>query len=788
MILISLNAFIAQNTVEDIQSGMNDSYNYHLVFKKDGKTTHYDVMRYNSSEYGEITLTYYTSSNQLEVTKVSNIKELEINVKSMFKDESLKVFKRPYDTISNMDMLYWLDAGEGIFTVTFDIDSNEPMEKLTFTEFPEPTSVLVDNREWWKTSLNYSIDGEEIIITNIPTGETTVIFDFNKPNEIPIPLFLMNPDKKAGVNQEIAFNASISYDIDGEIIHWLWDFGDGSADSGPVVRYQYSKPGTYIVKLTVRDNSEPYAEASLGKNIVIEYGADQDNDNDGKGDKLPDWWEWEHFENLDYGPNDDPDGDGYSNGLEHLADSNPMDNTDFVEDSDEDGLPDSWEWDYFRSLAEVPTGDPDNDKATNLEEFDSKTNPLDDKSKPEEPKSDEDEKGMFQMGPQMDLIIILIIIVVIVIITILIVISKGKKKKGTVAVKTGELGAQQPYTQEQPLQQPMQKPQQPQQLQQPQIPQQPAQESIHHAPTQESSPPAFTTSEPSQQVTATTPPTQTQTQSPTQPEQQTAQIVEQPPPTNQQQSPKNEALPVKGPPKTQNQTAPQEPYTYKETETSAQDFAATPSYTPEPVEPVQYIEPVDFEDPIQPDSVEQVESIEPVENLQSNEPVETMKPGELMEPAKVLTPASSAGAGIPAAANVQPQETGQTPMTDSTDPDLGSDTNQDVINQYIRLLGIDLDTAKRIYNAGYVQLDYLILAAVDELSAIEGVGPVTAANIKEKMDNMDKIPGPEGEQSSHKENNSLDIPGEELLDRLNNLKNRINNIEENGTNNNKGTD
>jgi PKD repeat protein len=760
MILISLNAFIAQNTVEDIQSGMNDSYDYHLIFRNDGKTTHYDVTRYDSSEIGEITLTYYTSSNQLDISKVSNIKELEIDVNSMFKDESLKVFKRPYDSISNMDMLYWLEAGEGIFTVTFDIDDNEPMEKLTFTEFPEPTSVLVNNRDWWKTGLNYSIDKEEITITNIPTGETTVIFDFNIPNQIPVPIFMMNPDKKAGVNQEIAFNASISYDPDGEIIHWLWDFGDESADSGPVVAYQYSKPGTYTVKLTVRDDSEPYAEASLEKNITIEYGAEQDNDNDGKGDKLPDWWEWEHFENLNYGPNDDPDTDGYSNGLEYLADTDPMDNTDFSEDSDDDGLPDNWEWDYFRSLEEVPTGDPDNDRATNLEEFKANTNPLDDKSKPEESEGDEDEKGIFQMDPQMDLIIILIIIVIIVVIVIFMVIGKGKKKKKAEPVISGAPSSQQPYTPESPQQQPLQPPTQqyepeqqqpePQPLPQPQPQPQPSEpvQPPMQTPSQPSAQPELIQESPTsgftQTTTSTTPITPTTSTTPTTPT--TPGTIQ-----SKQQTQLSEPLPVKGPPETKKQSISQEPI-MEMSNTSSQEIETEPDFIPEPV---QDLEPVVSEDPINPDTMAMPLST-------STDSVDSIEPS-----------------------GIQSQETPPT----VTGANTGTDTDkQEVINQYIRLMGIDLDTASRVYNAGYVQLDYLILAAVDELAAIEGVGQVTAVNIKEKIDNMEKVPGPQNEQGNTIESESLDIPGEELLDRLNNLKNRINNLEENNSNKTDGSD
>jgi hypothetical protein len=48
-----------------------------------------------------------------------------------------------------------------------------------------------------------------------------------------------------------------------------------------------------------------------------------------------------------------------------------------TEDSDGDGLPDSWELEYFGSLSEDATGDPDKDDLTNLQEYSLSTDPSD---------------------------------------------------------------------------------------------------------------------------------------------------------------------------------------------------------------------------------------------------------------------------------------------------------------------------------------------------------------------------------------------------------------------------
>lgn len=45
-----------------------------------------------------------------------------------------------------------------------------------------------------------------------------------------------------------------STDSDGTIVQYDWDFGDGSAASGPSAQHTYATVGEFIVKLTVTDD------------------------------------------------------------------------------------------------------------------------------------------------------------------------------------------------------------------------------------------------------------------------------------------------------------------------------------------------------------------------------------------------------------------------------------------------------------------------------------------------------------------------------------------------------
>lgn len=52
----------------------------------------------------------------------------------------------------------------------------------------------------------------------------------------------------------VDLDASSSQDPDGTIAAYMWDFGDGSKDTGAQASYTYSQAGTYLVMLTVTDD------------------------------------------------------------------------------------------------------------------------------------------------------------------------------------------------------------------------------------------------------------------------------------------------------------------------------------------------------------------------------------------------------------------------------------------------------------------------------------------------------------------------------------------------------
>ncbi|MEM2934778.1 MAG: PKD domain-containing protein [Candidatus Thermoplasmatota archaeon] len=55
--------------------------------------------------------------------------------------------------------------------------------------------------------------------------------------------------------KSVIFYASSSYDLDGYIVNYTWNFGDGSDDYGIIVNHTYENEGIYNVTLIVEDNS-----------------------------------------------------------------------------------------------------------------------------------------------------------------------------------------------------------------------------------------------------------------------------------------------------------------------------------------------------------------------------------------------------------------------------------------------------------------------------------------------------------------------------------------------------
>jgi PKD repeat protein len=69
------------------------------------------------------------------------------------------------------------------------------------------------------------------------------------------PVAAAGGDHRVSIGEAIRFDASRSFDPDGQITAYHWDFGDGTGSSEATVSHPYRNPGTYKVTLSVTDDA-----------------------------------------------------------------------------------------------------------------------------------------------------------------------------------------------------------------------------------------------------------------------------------------------------------------------------------------------------------------------------------------------------------------------------------------------------------------------------------------------------------------------------------------------------
>jgi len=171
----------------------------------------------------------------------------------------------------------------------------------------------------------------------------------------------------SGINNTVFFNASASYDSDGEIVSYSWNFGGDTMGSGMTTSHIYNRTGVFNVTLLVTDDDGFFDtdettvtiffdsdDDGWGDEEEAEYGTDPDNSSsyplDTDGDHIPD--------SMDT----DDDNDGLLDTVETLLGSNSTNPTDVIRiqiagdvhylvDTDADGKEDT----FYNSTSGINT-------------------------------------------------------------------------------------------------------------------------------------------------------------------------------------------------------------------------------------------------------------------------------------------------------------------------------------------------------------------------------------------------------------------------------------------------
>jgi len=145
---------------------------------------------------------------------------------------------------------------------SYDPDGSVILWFWDFGDGDNDTGVIashayLDNGNYTVTLAVTDDDGS----TSVANATKTVL---NRP---PI-ASLTESTENATIGETINFNASGSYDSDGSIVNYFWDFGDGSNDTGITASHAYATNGTFIVTLTVTDDDGATASVNATKTVL----------------------------------------------------------------------------------------------------------------------------------------------------------------------------------------------------------------------------------------------------------------------------------------------------------------------------------------------------------------------------------------------------------------------------------------------------------------------------------------------------------------------------------------
>ena len=91
------------------------------------------------------------------------------------------------------------------------------------------------------------------------------------PNQPPVANFTADPEAGA-LPLTVSFDATSSFDTDGSIVTYNWDFGDGNNGNGATSSHTYTEEGIFTARLTVTDNEGLTGTTETNISVVPDAG------------------------------------------------------------------------------------------------------------------------------------------------------------------------------------------------------------------------------------------------------------------------------------------------------------------------------------------------------------------------------------------------------------------------------------------------------------------------------------------------------------------------------------
>ncbi|MFT3970682.1 MAG: PKD domain-containing protein [Micropruina sp.] len=148
-------------------------------------------------------------------------------------------------------------------SLRFELDGSSPTTlraKLWPRDVSEPTAWTVTASDSTASLQQAGSLGIDVYPSSSAASPATAAFDrYTVTRPGVLPPTNQSPTAVIGTptidERKITVSGAGSNDPDGSITEYAWDFGDGATDTGADATHTYAADGSYVVKLTVTDNS-----------------------------------------------------------------------------------------------------------------------------------------------------------------------------------------------------------------------------------------------------------------------------------------------------------------------------------------------------------------------------------------------------------------------------------------------------------------------------------------------------------------------------------------------------
>jgi PKD repeat protein len=188
-----------------------------------------------------------------EISTADNIRiDDVVRISGAYRPPAISILSpenRSYNTLS-LPLVATLNESTSWIGYSLDDEANETVyENMTLNLLPE--GLL-----WINTTLTSLSEGRHWITvyandTDGHMGHSDTVY-FTIDTTPPKALFSYSPTVPV-VDQEVYFNASDSYDDEGPLVRYEWNFGDDTDGVGRTVEHVYTEVGNFTVVLTVED-------------------------------------------------------------------------------------------------------------------------------------------------------------------------------------------------------------------------------------------------------------------------------------------------------------------------------------------------------------------------------------------------------------------------------------------------------------------------------------------------------------------------------------------------------